>query len=450
MKRRGVAAGAESPHRVLLMLVLIAAAMPVRLASSVPGLRSVSVLDVLLVVAALTLFVDSAFRPLDVGYRGLFALLCLPAVVCGLSMLWTQDHGATLRATIVYAEGIVAYLFVVRELGTAPPGRVMTYIKRYSYLVIVPAVLLLLRVPGFAPEEAGLDPGSTRYLSYYTRLSHPVLGPSNNLASVLAFFVPLLLYWGHVRHDRRFTRAGFVALVAVFCTFSRGVLLGLLVAALLAGLGNLVRKRRVGSRVSGKIAVAVAATLAAAMLLYRLNPDTRDFFGSRFSSANVFLRSQFAVEAVGKIAERPFLGYGGGAAPDEIWDLARVHNTYLQQMVYFGVLLGACVSLALVGTAVFFFSRWRTSPVARVVGFTLVAQLVVFAVESSFEGTVLRVLFYLSIGLATALVRASEGAHADPETRMSKVPPPAAPPSGARRRDTVAPRPARRPDPHGV
>jgi hypothetical protein len=102
----GTAPGARP--RILLTLVLIAAAMPVRLASSVPGINSVSVLDILLGAVAITLVVDLAFRPLDVGYPELFALLCVPVVVCGMSMLWTQDRGATFRATVVYAEGIVA------------------------------------------------------------------------------------------------------------------------------------------------------------------------------------------------------------------------------------------------------------------------------------------------------------------------------------------------------
>ncbi|MER6285911.1 O-antigen ligase family protein [Streptomyces sviceus] len=413
--RQGTGAAPGTRPRVLLTLVLIAAAMPMRVASSVPWINSVSVLDILLGVVAITLFVDLAFGPLDVGYPKLFALLCIPAVVCGMSMLWTQDPGATFRATIVYAEGIVAYLFVVRELNGASPGRVMTYIRRYSFLLVVPAVLLLLRVPGFGPEETGLPPDSDRYLSYYTRLSHPALGPSNNLATVLAFFVPLLLYWGHVRHDRRFTLAGCVTLAAVVCTLSRGVLLGLLTAAVLAGLGSLLRRQHADSRPAGKIVAAVVPAVVAVALLYRLVPDT--LLASRFSLANVFIRSQFAVEAVEEIAERPVLGYGGGAAPEGMWFLARVHNTYLQQMLYFGVPLGLFVSSVLIGTAVFFFSRWRTSAVARVVGFTLIAQLFVFAVESSFEGTVLRVLFYLSIGLATALVRGSEETPAAPPHR---------------------------------
>ncbi|MET9734065.1 O-antigen ligase family protein [Streptomyces sp. NPDC006458] len=403
---------AAARPRILLGLVLVAAAMPVRFGVSAPLLGSVSVLDIMLCVAAASLAVGWAVRPLDIGYPRLFLLLCIPMAAAALSMLWSLDRGATFLATVVYAEGVIAYLFVVRELAGVSADRVMTYIRRYSYLLIIPAVLLLLRVPGFAPQDAQAPVGSDRYLSYYTRLSHPVLGPSNNLASVLALFVPILLYWGHTRHDRRCTVASYVTLIAVVCTLSRGIIAALLLAAGLAGLGYLVRNRQVGGRVIGKAVAALVTVVAAIVMLHQFNPDTREFFGSRFSPANVFVRTEFAVEAVGRIADRPVLGYGAGVAPGGIEDLARVHNTYLQQALNYGLLLGALVSLTLVGMALFFFSRWRTSPEARVVGFTLLAQLVVFAVESSFEGTVLRVLFYLSVGLLTALVRACEAQRA--------------------------------------
>ena len=38
----------------------------------------------------------------------------------------------------------------------------------------------------------------------------------------------------------------------------------------------------------------------------------------------------------------------------------------------------------------------------------MIVQRVIFLFESSFEGTVLRVLFYLSVGMAAALLRAAE------------------------------------------
>jgi O-antigen ligase len=347
---------------------------------------------------------------LDRGYRKLFWLLCLPLVVSAASIAWSQDPLATVRTWLTYVEGIVAYLFVVRELGGLPPARVITYIKRYAYLLILPGVLLLLHVPGFAPQgERDLSHLSGDYISYYTRLSHPVLGRSNNLATVLAFLAPLLLYWGHTRHDRRATRAGFITLLAIFLTLSRGVLLafvvaGLLYAPLAAG------RRRLGERgFGGKVAAIVALGAISIGFFYSVNPATNKFVGDRFSIANIDARFDLISRSVTKIANRPLLGYGAGANPDHDPVLGPgVHNTYLQQVVYFGLPLGLLVSLTLVGTAAVFLARRRLSATAGVIAYALMVQLVIGLFESSFEGTTLRVLFYLSVGLATALLRAVE------------------------------------------
>ena len=111
-----------------------------------------------------------------------------------------------------------------------------------------------------------------------------------------------------------------------------------------------------------------------------------------------------------KIVNRPLLRYGAGATPDRDPLLGQgVHNTYLQQVLYFGLPLGLLVSLALVGTAGMFLARGRSIAIAGVIGCSLMVQLVIGLFESSFEGRVLRVLFYLSMGLATALLRAVEG-----------------------------------------
>lgn len=395
--------------RVALMAVLVAAAMPIRIPVSVPLIHSVSVLDLALLAVALTLLLDCAVRPPDVGYPKLFALLCVPLGICALSMLWSQDRAATARSLLIYAEGVIAYLFVVRELAGASALRVMTYLKRYTYLVIAPALLLLLHVPGFAPEDPTLSTTSGAYLSYYTRLSHPVLGRSNSLATLLAFFVPILLFWGHQHHDRRFTCAGVVGVIAVAATLSRGVGVALLVVALLAALGSALRRREAEPRTVAKVTGVAAAIIAGMVLLYEFNPYTRQFSDARFSAANALVRWDYARAALGKIALRPLLGYGGGAVPDHDALLALgVHDTYLQQVVYYGLVLGVAACACLVGVSVFFFSRAQRTPVARVVGFTVLAQLLVFVTESSFEGTVLRVLFYLSVGMAAALLRASE------------------------------------------
>jgi O-antigen ligase len=402
--------------RIALTLLLVAAAMPVRLPVRVPVVGSVSVLDLVLIALLVTLFLDLPWRRLSWGPRPLAIALLIPPAVSALSMLWTQDRNATLRSTIVYAEAVIAYLVVLRELEGLSAARVVPFLRRYAWLVTLPAVLLLLHVPGFQPEEAGLSTTSGDYLSYYTRLSHPVLGRSNNLATVLAILVPPLLYWGHTRRDRRATTAGLIALTAVVLTLSRGVL----VAFAVGGLGYLLLLRRPpGSPrrpVLGKIVAATLGLAAAAAALYELNPDTREFFLGRLSPANVARRADLYSVAFQKIAERPLLGYGAGAVPDRDPALfVDVHNTYLQQLLYYGLPLGILVGVAIAALPIFFVARrWRT-PVAGAVAYALLVEAISFAFESSFEGTALRVIFYLTLGLLVGLVRAARAETVRPE-----------------------------------
>jgi hypothetical protein len=427
------AAASRDRSRVALMVVLVVAAMPVRLSESVGFIGSVSILDILLLVIAATLLLDLAIRAVDVGYRELFWLLALPLLVTTLSLAWSEDRAATMRALVIYAEALVAYLFVVRELRAAPAQQVVTYMRRYVYLVIIPAVLLLFHVPGFAPEVP-YKHSSGGYLTFYTRLSHPVLGGSNNLATVLAFFTPILFYWGHTRRDRRATVAGYVTLIGIFLTLSRGVLLsfvlaGVLLVPLAAG------ARTTGRRIAAKVVNAVALGAVAIGAFYIVNPATHEFFSGRFSVTNLHARSELVNLAFSKVADKPVLGYGGGVNPEldaltgyrvvtgdaslRAVDPAHAaltpsdlkldsHNAYLQQALYFGLPLGLLVSLALWATVAVFGARRRATGAALVVVYALLVQLISFLFESSFEGTVLRVLFFFSIGFAVALVRAVE------------------------------------------
>jgi O-antigen ligase len=390
------------------MAVLIVGAMPFRVYGSFPVVNSISILDILLLLAAFTLMLDLAFRPLDTGYRGLFLILSVPLIVSVISLAWSQDRPATLRSALIYFEGLIAFLFVVRELEGLSPTRVMNYLRWFAYLLIIPAILLLLHVPGFAPQELGLSETSGTYASYYTRLSHPILGRSNNLATVLAFLAPLLLYWGYSRRDRRFTRAGYVVLLAILLTLSRGVILALLIGG--AAYLLFVRSQRMSSGgLAGKIAVAAGLGAVAIGVFYTVNPSTHEYFQDRLTLANVTGRQDVLSEGFGKVSSRPILGFGAGVTPDEDTTLeAGVHNTYLQQALAFGLPVGLLVSLALCAIVGVFLARRRFTPLAEVIGYTIIVQLVIFAFESSFEGTVLRVLFYLSVGLAVGLLRSVE------------------------------------------
>jgi O-antigen ligase len=392
--------------RIALMAILLAAAVPVRLPVSVPLVGSISVLDLLLVAAAGTLLLDATFRPLDPGYGRLFWLLCIPFVLSAASVVWSQDRSATLHATLVSAEALVAYLVIVRELAGVPASRVIVYIGRYAYLMLIPAVLLLLNVPGFEPQISSVKESSGDYISYYTRLSHPFLGRSNNLATVLAFLAPLLLYWGHVRQDRRALLTGIVAFVAIFLTQSRSVLLAFLVAAVVFA-PFAVGRRGVRTRLLRTVIAVVFLGAVSVAMLYSLNPATNEFFSDRFSRANVDERAELLAAGNAKIAERPLLGYGAGVTPDDEPLLAGgVHNTFVQQIMNFGLPLGLLVGAAIVGLAASLLARRRHNALAGAVAYVVMVQVVIFLFQASFEGTLLRVLFYLSMGLGVALLRA--------------------------------------------
>jgi O-Antigen ligase len=399
---------------VLLSLVLVAAAMPLRIADNVPVVNSLSILDILLVCVGFTLFLDLAYRPLDVGYRQVFWLLSVPFLLAVASLYWSQDRGTTIRSILIYVEGIVVYLFVVRELDGLPPYRIIRYMERYAYLLVIPAVFLLLHVPGFEPR-VGDDVSRTSgdYLTYFTRLSHPVLGGSNNLASILALLAPILLYWGQVRSNRRATLAGGVALLAIFLTLSRGMLLSFVIAGLLYGMVALIRPGRAAgggsSRLWKRLAAIVGLGITAIALFYLFNPTTHGLIKDRFTLANVNAREGLIADAWTKIEHRPFLGYGSGVAPDgDLLLKEGVHNAFLQQIIYYGVPLGVAISLVLCGLAGFFLARRTVTPLAGVMGFALMAELISFLFESTFEGTVLRVLIYMCIGLMVGLLRAVE------------------------------------------
>jgi O-antigen ligase len=211
-----------------------------------------------------------------------------------------------------------------------------------------------------------------------------------------------------------------VTLLAIFATLSRGVLLAFLVAGLVYALLTLGRRSVRKGGLGTQIVAAVALGAVAITVLYSVNPPTHEFVGGRLSLTNVHERSELISRSFAKIGARPLLGYGAGVAPDHDPFLKEgVHNTYLQQLVYFGLPLGVFVSFALCGTAGVFLARRRSHPFAGVIAYALIVQLLIFLVESSFEGTVLRVLFYLSVGLATALLRSVE---AESHTTVDGIP----------------------------
>jgi len=410
--------GASAGYRRLgLGLVLLAAAAPYRYYGSFPLVASVSVLDVALLLAGFGLIARRAMTgPIDVGDRRLFALLCVLPVLSLTSMLWTVDSVATLRETLSYGESVLAYVYVVQQTAGLPAEAVVRWLRRFVYALLIPAVLMLTHVPGFNPQAPGLKHSSGDYLSFYTRLSHPFIGRSNNLAAVLIMVVVVLVYWAVTRHHRASYVAAAVAAVGIALTFSRGAILALLAAAVILFLRRRRGRRTVAHRrLAATITGVVAAVLAAAWAFYVLNPDTREFIAGRLSASNVFLRESRLYHGFEWLADRPFVGYGAGALPGNDASIAGgVHNTFLQQLLAYGVVLGLLGVLSLFEVVRYFLGS-RSTGLRRAIGLTLVAAGIDFAVESSFEGQALRVIVYLLLGLLVGLLRAQERGAPDAE-----------------------------------
>ena len=116
----------------------------------------------------------------------------------------------------------------------------------------------------------------------------------------------------------------------------------------------------------------------------------------------------------GALADRPFWCFGAGVSLSEVTGslLQNAHNAFLAQLFYFGLPGGLLVGVSILSLPVIF-SRWRLSGskariMRRSIVFSLATQILIFLSQASFEGSVLRVVFYFSVGASVMLLKALE------------------------------------------
>ncbi|MGY1618370.1 O-antigen ligase family protein [Geodermatophilus sp. SYSU D00691] len=391
-------------RRVGLGLLLLAAAAPYRYYGSFPLVASVSVLDAAVAVAAVVLVVRGAMMPAGAtGDRRAAGLVSVLPVLCVLSVLWSVDQEATIREVASYAECLVVYAFAVQQTRGLPADRIIRMLRVFLYALLIPPVLMLLHVPGFEPQQPGLTTNVGDYLSYFSRLSHPFTGRSNNLATILLMLCIVLIAWALTHRDVAAYVAALVGTVALVLTFSRGGIVSLLVAGLVAVLLRGPRRGPLRLRPIVVSVVSLAVVATAGWIYFTASPVASEFVGGRLTLTTVEDRQQRYTVGLEFLLQRPFLGYGAGAVPGGNPYLSEgVHNTYLQQLLAYGVVLGLLGVLSLIALAVHFLRR-PALVMRRAVGLVLVALLVNFTVESSFEGAALRVVIYLLLGMLVGL-----------------------------------------------
>jgi hypothetical protein len=400
-------------------LLIATAAFAYRLEIPLWVFNSVCTYDLALFIV-LPLLVEKMYRTnfsvMMLGDTRMFIILMLPLVASLLSLSWSQEIQSTIRCLLNYIEAILAFLIAVNIFGHLNSQAIIARISCLVFLILMGSVFSYLGVPGFDPMPAALRFDSleaTMYFnSYHARLSHPFIGLSNNLATVFSFFSMVLLGYGTAYKDRKSLFLFWVSLVAIILTFSRGCIFSISICFMyfVFMVGG---SSRLAVKICGIILIsAVVISLSyedsfldleytvGQTLRYRLQMDTASERLNKLGTASE------------KILESPLLGYGDGVTADSDWELVGgVHNTYIQQILYFGIPLGSLLSLALWSMPWKFLRGGNLGIPEGIVSFGLglgiLSQLLIFITQTSFEGSLLKVLFYFSVGMGIALVNSA-------------------------------------------
>ena len=384
---------------ILATGLVVVAAFPVRISTGFG--YSISVFDVTL-LALLYVFVMRRLAgvPLRVGPPAVAAAAAIPALAGFTSLLWTDDFAVGARAVVSALSAVLAYLVVLDLTGGLSPRAVARLAALFSVLLVLAGLATWMRVPGFEPPASASDPWS-----WYARLSHPFIGKSNNLATLLVLLIPILL-WSAARYRSLwFWMAALVGIAGTILTFSRGALL-VLITILVIYATRSARDRKLGTLRTvgiGVLAMIVVAVLANSFSDQLVGVEQR----LRLEDQGRVLLLQRAMMDIGS---SPILGTGSAPEFD-------AHNTYVQFLVEYGVILGfiCCVALLLAVFVWFVRRPDNGSPTTRfVVGLSFLAGGLMFAVQSSYSGA----LPARSSGCAGGLRRPTTWLNTDPPPRV--------------------------------
>jgi len=400
--------------KLFSILFVILITFPFRIRGKILIFNSISIFDIALIAFSIMLLLYVLYNKgrLYVGNKSIFLLLCVPLFIALFSIVWSKDVSKTFYYIIVMTEAVLSYLVIINLLRRFDSQRIMSIMACMVLLIIILSFLSFYRVPGFAPF-IGYEYGSLEYnaflASYYTRLSSPFLGLSNNLASVLAYFFFLSWTWYVISRVRSYLLLTVIIFVSIIMTMSKGTLLAI---AITIPFFIYWQKLRIKQLIQ---VLFLSFTLSAGgfVVAYNLSEQFRKYAPYVFSIERALFvtgleRLHRAEAAVVQITRSPLYGYGARVIPKEYGFLGNVHNTYLEQIMWFGLPLGMINILALIALPlIFMHGLRRRDQISRArlgIAAAIVCQLLIFITESSFEGQFLKILFYVSVGFSVALV----------------------------------------------
>lgn len=348
----------------------------------------------------------------SLGDRFAFIILLVPAVSAFASIIWSQDVGASVRSVVNYCESIIAFLLAVNIFERLTVKQIITRLASILFLLLSGTALSYIGIPGLDPLTLVPDesPEALEYLSsYYTRLSHPFIGLSNNYAGILSFLCILYLGCGAALKSRKSIVCFWISLLAVILTFSRGCLLSLATCLILY---IIVSKDQIKLLPKLTAMFLLAVVILSFLLQGEFLNSHRDIIEqtseNRLSSENVSQRIEKFEIGLEMLSQAPILGYGAGMASHNWILYGGTHNTYLEQLLYYGIPLGTIVVISLLSLPWRFLRKLPCDTPESILrtslGLGILSQLLIFLSQASNEGTLLKVWFYFSVGLGVALV----------------------------------------------
>lgn len=400
-------------RQIVLALFVAGTAVPYHIPSPVGMVSNISVLDfTLLLVAPYAIFLLIR-NQLPWTLRLICCALSVPMACTVFSLLWSSDYSRTVKGVASYGEAMMAFVIAYALFSDVPVRTALRYTAALAVLLVIPALGSQWGFPFCEPQILDtLSHDSSEYanlkVSYDSRLSHPFIGMHNDFATVLSLFILVLFAGASIYRSRALLLSGLVSLAACCLTQSRGVLAALCVGALGLIFENRERfwKRRAVMRTLATTGFAGALLVTLILLYGSYNDALLAHFASRLTDEGVLVREERLAMAADAMTAEPVSGLGGNVVPSTT--LGNMHNTYVEQIVYFGVILGPITDMALFSIPLIIWRSERENPLAPLLrsalAWTFVVQLISFAVETSFEAYLPKTYVYLATGLFVAIL----------------------------------------------
>ncbi|KQQ43655.1 O-antigen ligase family protein [Nocardioides sp. Leaf307] len=426
-------------HTVLPVLLALLGGVSVGLAPGLTGLVVLAVVVLTLLlgqieIAALVVVAASVFEDylVFVSPAATKTLAVVVVVAWAVRRAARPFHHAP-RSPVLVSAGVLVVVLLLSTLVTGSDGAAVATLGRWAGFLAVLVVLADCLRGRLAPTVlaevyvASCALAALCALVVFPsadgdrRVGGPVADP-NDFAFYLLAAVPLgLAVRAESRRPRAWDLATVLCAVALAGTYSRGAVLGLLVALGVAVVVRLLPWRAVGALLV-VVVTAVAFTASVNADLVRVSFEQKQ----AVAQENVSQRLELWQQAARMTLDAPLLGHGPGSFAEEhqdyagdagasVADLDTAHNTYLEVAAELG-LLGLLALLSVLGTAFAgAWARWRRdrSPLAAGVCTALVGT----GVAASF----LSEQFYLPLWLLAALAVAVSVGDRAPARRPPRV-----------------------------